>query len=74
MSKYDYKKELKDSLIDACYLTVGIFSIAWAGSKVGISKPTFSVTPENIGKIGTYLTAADMIYSSLKHYKILPWM
>ena len=74
MSKYDYKKELKDSLKDAGVLTVIVFPLAWAGSKIGISKPTFSVTPENIGKIGTYLTAADMIYSSLKHYKILPWM
>ena len=74
MSKYDYKKELKDSLIDASLLTVGIYSIGWAASKVGISKPTLAMSAENIGKFVLYLTAGDMIKDYLKQQKIIPGM
>ena len=61
MSKFDYKKELKDSLIDASLLTTGVYSLAWLGSKLGISKPTLAMSAENIGKIVIYLTASDCL-------------
>jgi len=70
MSKIDYKKELKESLIDASLLTVGIYGLAWGGSKVGISKPTLALSAENIGKIGIYLAASDMIKDYLKQRKL----
>jgi len=72
MSKYDYKKELKESLIDASLLTVGIYGISWTASKIGVSKPTLAVSAENIGKIGIYLTASDMVIDYLKQQKIIP--
>ena len=37
MSKFDYKKELKESLIDASLLTVEIYRLAWGWSKVSPS-------------------------------------
>ena len=72
MFKFDYKKELKESLIDASLLTVGIYSLAWDGSKVGISKATLAMTAENIAKIAIYLTASDMLKDYLKQQKIIP--
>ena len=72
MSKFDYKKELKESLIDASLLTTGIYGLAWAGSKLGISKPTLAMSAENIGKIVIYLTASDMLKDYLKQQKIIP--
>lgn len=72
MSKFDYKKELKDSLIDASLLTTGLYGLAWIGSKVGISKPTLAMSAENIGKIVVYLTASDMLKDYLKQQKIIP--
>jgi len=74
MSKYDYKKELKDSLIDACLLGAGIFTLAWVGSKAGISKPNLSFSAENAGKIVIYLTASDMVKDYAKQQKIIPGM
>ena len=75
MSKsFDYKKELKDSLIDASLLTTSVYSLAWIGSKLGISKPTLAMSAENIGKIVIYLTASDMIKDYLKQQKIIPGM
>ena len=71
MSKFDYKKELKESLIDASLLTTGLYGLAWIGSKVGISKPTLAMTAENIGKIVIYLTAGDMLKDYLKQQKIV---
>ena len=72
-TKYDYRKELKDSLIDASLLTVGIYGLAFGGSKIGISKPTLAMSVENIAKIVVYLTLSDMLkddYLQLK--KIIP--
>ena len=75
MSKpFDYKKELKDSLIDASLLTTSVYSLAWIGSKLGISKPTLAMSAENIGKIVIYLTASDMLKDYLKQQKIIPGM
>ena len=72
MSKFDYKKEIEDSLIDASLMTAGLCSLTWIGSKVGVSKPTLAVSAENIGKIVIYLTASDMIKDYLKQQKIIP--
>lgn len=72
MSKFDYKKELKESLIDASLLTAGLYGLAWIGSKAGISKPTLVMSAENIGKIVVYLTASDMLKDYLKQQKIIP--
>ena len=72
MSKFDYKKELKESLIDASLLTVGIYGLAYGGSKIGISKPTLAMSAENIAKIVIYLTASDMLKDYLKQQKIIP--
>ena len=72
MSKFDYKKELKESLIDASLMTVGLLLLSWIGSKAGISKPSLTMNAENIGKIGIYLTAADMIKDYAKNQKWIP--
>ena len=72
MSKFNYKKELKKSLIDASLMTAGPWGLAWIGSQVGVSKPTLAMSAENIGKIVIYLTASDMLKDYLKHEKILP--
>ena len=72
MSKFDINKELKESLIDAGLLTAGLYAISWIGSKVGVQKPSFTMSAENIGKIVVYLTAADMIKDYAKQQKIIP--
>ena len=43
MSKFDVKKELKESLIDAGLLTAGLYTLAWVGSKLGVQKPSFAI-------------------------------
>ena len=70
-TKFDYKKELKDSLIDASIMTAGLCGLAWVGSKVGVSKPTLALSAENIGKIVIFLTASDLIKDYLKKEKII---
>ena len=72
MSKFNYTKELKESLIDAGLLTAGLYTLAWAGSKLGIQKPSFGMSAENILKIAAYLTASDMIKDYAKQQKIIP--
>ena len=64
---------MKDSLIDASLLTVGIYELSWVGSKIRVSKPTLAMSAENIGKIVIYLTASDMIKEYLKQYKYFSW-
>lgn len=68
-TKFDYKKDLKESAIDAAILTTGVLTLAWAGSKAGVSKPTLSPTPENIAKIAVYLAATDMLKDYAKSQK-----
>ena len=72
MSKYDYQKELKESLIDASIMSVGLYGLSWIGSKVGIQKSTLATSVENIGKIVIYLTASDMLKDYLKQQNIIP--
>ena len=72
MSKFDYKKELKESLIDASLLTVGVYGLAWGGSKIWVSKPTLAMSAENIAKIVIYLSASGMLKVYLKEQKIIP--
>ena len=72
MSKIDWNKELKDSLIDASLLTAGVFGLSWVGSKVGIAKPNLSMTAENIGKFAIYLTVSDVLKDYAKRQKWIP--
>ena len=72
MSKYDWQKDLKTSLIDASIISVGLYGLSWIGSKLGIQKPTLSMSAENIGKIVIYLTASDMLKDYLKQQNIIP--
>ena len=69
MSKFDYKKELKESVYDGAIMTAGLLLESWLGSKVGISKPSLTMNAENIGKIIIYLTAADMLKDYAKDQK-----
>ena len=71
-SKYDYQKELKESLIDASIMSVGLYGLSWIGSRVGIQKPTLTVNMENIGKIVIYLMISDMLKDYLKQQNIIP--
>ena len=66
MSKFDWKKDLKESLIDASIMTIGLYGISWIGTKAGIPKPNFSMTAENVGKVGIYLTIADIAKEYVK--------
>ena len=72
MSKFDYKRELKQSLIDASLLTVGIYGLAWGDSKIGVSKPTLAMSAENIRKIVIYLSASEILIDYLKQQKVIP--
>ena len=40
-------------------MTIGIYGIAWIGSKIGVSKPSLSITFENTAKFVGYATIAD---------------
>ena len=46
----DYTKDIKQSLIDGTLMTIGIYGLAWIGSKLGITKPSLSASFENIAK------------------------
>ena len=72
MSKFDYKKELKEALIDASLMTTGLLLLSFVGSKAGISKPSMALSAENVGKIVIYLTAADMLKDYAKDQKWIP--
>ena len=72
MSKFNIQKELKESLIDAALLTTGLYAISWAGSKIGVSKPSLAMSAENIIKVVLYLTASDMLKNYAKEQKIIP--
>ena len=72
MSKYDWKKELKDNVIDASLLTTGIYSLSFLGSKMGISKPTLALNAENIVKFFGYLILSDLAKDYAKQQKWIP--
>ena len=65
----DYTKEIKDSVIDGTLVTIGIYSIAWIGSKIGVSKPSLSISFENIAKFVAYATIADAAINYAKKKK-----
>ena len=50
----DYTKDIKQSLIDGTLMTIGIYGLAWIGSKIGITKPSLSMSFENIAKFVGY--------------------
>ena len=72
MSKFDYQKELKEALMDAGLLTLGIYGLAWVGAKLGMPKPTLAPNFENIVKVFGYLTLADMAKDYAKNQKWIP--
>jgi hypothetical protein len=69
MSKYDWKKELKESLIDGTLFTGGMFILAWVGSKMGIAKPSLTPSGESIGKFVAYAGVTDAGIAYIKEQK-----
>jgi hypothetical protein len=68
----DWKKELKESLIDGILFTVGMFGLAWGGSKVGIAKPSLAPSGENIAKFVAYAGITDAGIAYVKEQKWIP--
>lgn len=67
-----WKKELKESVIDGGLMTVGLLSLAWAGSKVGVQRPNLSPSGENIAKLLVYAAAVDAGIAYAKQQKWIP--
>ena len=65
LSRFSYK-EIKELEIDASPTTVGVLTLAYIGSKIGVSRPTLAPTIEDATKFGTYVAGAD-----LKNFLIL---
>lgn len=72
MSKFDWKKDIKQSLIDASLITTAIYGLAWLGSKAGVAKPTLSFTAENALKVYGYAVVADVALDYAKNEKWIP--
>ena len=68
----DYTKEIKQSVIDGTLMTIGIYTIAWMGSKIGVSKPSLSMTFENMAKFVAYAAIADAAIDYEKKNKYIP--
>ena len=68
----DWKKDIKQSVVDGSLMTFGLVSIAWAGSKLGISKHSFAPTCENLIKFFIYASATDVETSYAKKKKWIP--
>ena len=68
----DYTKNIKDSLIDGRLMIIGIYGIAWIFSKIGVSKPSLSMSSENIAKFVGYAGIADGGIDYLKKNKYIP--
>jgi hypothetical protein len=67
-----YTKEIKESVIDGSLMTLGIFTLAWIGSKLGMSKPTLNLSGENIAKLAVYAAATDAAIDYAKKNKYIP--
>ena len=68
----EYTKDIKQSLIDGGLMTIGIYGLAWIGSKIGITKPSLSMSFENIAKFVGYAGIADGGIDYLKKNKYIP--
>ena len=72
MSKQDWQKELKESLIDGGLMTVGLLSLAWVGSKVGVQKPSLALSGESMAKLLVYAAISDAGIAYAKQQKWIP--
>ena len=70
----DWKKDIKQSVVDGVLMTTGLITVAWVGSKAGILKPSFAPTGENLIKLFIYASAADAGISYAKEKKWIPPM
>jgi hypothetical protein len=68
----DWRKEVKESIIDGILMTVGMFGLAWIGSKIGISKPSLAPSGENIGKFVVYAGITDAGIAYMKEQNWIP--
>ena len=68
----DWKKDIKQSMMDAVVVTSIIYGLSWAASKAGVSKPTFTLTAENVVKIWAYTTVGDDTLAYAKEEKWIP--
>ena len=68
----DYTKDIKQSLIDGSLMAIGIYGLAWIESKIGITKPSLSMSFENIAKFTGYAGLADAGIDYLKKNKYIP--
>ena len=64
-TKYDPKKELKDSVVDAAWLTGGLAVLNLSLKSLG-TRPIFANTTENLGKLYGGLVAVDMLKDYIK--------
>ena len=55
----DWKKDIKQSVVDGALMTTGLVTLAWVGSKAGIAKPSFVPTSENLIKLFIFVSAAE---------------
>ena len=53
-------------------MTIGVFTLAWLGSKAGISKPNLAPSGENIAKVAVYAIATDAGIAYAKQQKWIP--
>ena len=58
--------------MDGALLTIGIFTLARIGSKIGMAKPSLAPTAENVGKIFIYSALADASIANAKEPKWVP--
>jgi hypothetical protein len=66
---YDWKKEFKASAIDGVLFTIGIFGLAWGGSKISIEKPSLDPSVESISKFIVYAFITDAGIAYIKDQK-----
>ena len=64
-TKYDPKKDLQDSAIDAAWLTGGLAIVNFSLKALG-ARPIFGNTIENYGKLYGGLVTADMLKDYIK--------
>ena len=70
----DWKKDIKQSVVDGALMTTGLVTLAWVGSKAGIAKPSFAPTGENLIKLFIFVSAAEVGISYAKDKKWIPPM
>lgn len=64
-TKYDPKKDLQDSIVDAAWLTGGLAIVNFSLKALGV-RPIFGNTIENYGKLYGGLVTVDMLKDYIK--------